>query len=106
MGPGELAGDLASAVTLYLEAEEHDEAARVLLLRADAEANPEQRIAFCDMAARTAKSEELKRQALGRKALLSLDVISTRGGPSVRSELSRVARELEQTGMLERAVEV
>jgi hypothetical protein len=102
----ELGGDLASAVELYLEAEMPDEAARVLLLRADAEGNASQRIAFCDVAARTAKSEELKKRAFGRKALLSLDVIRARGGPSLRSELANVARELEQAGMLERAAEV
>jgi len=102
----ELAGDLASAVSLYVEAEMPDEAARVLLLRADAEGTAEQRIAFCDSAARAAKSEEIKKQALARKALLSLDVIRARGGPSLRSELARVALDLEQAGMLERAAEV
>ncbi|WP_211365406.1 FHA domain-containing protein [Polyangium fumosum] len=102
----ELAGDLASAATLYVEAEMPDEAARVLLLRADAEGSAEQRIAFCDVAARTAKSEEIQKRALGRKALLTLDVIRARGGASLKSELGRVARELEGAGQLERAAEL
>jgi len=102
----ELAGDLASAVGLYLEVEMPDEAARVLLLRADAEGTAEQRIAYCDNAARVAKSEEIKKRALSRKASLSLDVIRSRGGPSLRSELARVARDLEAAGEFERAVEV
>jgi hypothetical protein len=102
----ELSGDLASAVALYLEAELPDEAARVLLLRADAEGAVEQRVAFCATAARTAANPELRKQALARKALLSLDVIRARGGPSLRSELGRVAKELEEAGELERAAEV
>ncbi|MDI1475850.1 FHA domain-containing protein [Polyangium sp. y55x31] len=102
----ELAGDLASAATLYVEAEMPDDAARVLLLRADAEGSVEQRIAFCDVAARTAKSEEIQKRALGRKARLTLDVIRARGGASLKSELARVARDLEGAGELERAAEI
>ncbi|UQA55882.1 FHA domain-containing protein [Polyangium aurulentum] len=101
----ELSGELASAVELYLEAEMPDEAARVLLLRADAEGSVEQRVAFCATAARTAASAELRKKALARKALLSFDVIRARGGPSLRSELERVAKELEEAGELERAAE-
>ena len=43
----ELAGDLGAAVLLYGEAGLPDEAARVLLVRADAERSAEKRIAFC-----------------------------------------------------------
>ena len=102
----ELAGDLSAAVDLYLEAELPNEAARVLLLRADAEASADKRIAFSSAAANTATDEALKKRALGRKALVSLDVIRARGGPSMRSELSRIAADLESAGELERAVEV
>lgn len=101
----ELAGDLAAAAQLYLEAELPDEAARVLLLRADAEAAPERRIAFCAMAARTAGSEEVRRAALRRKALLALDVLTARGASALRSEVLAVARELEEAGELERAAD-
>lgn len=100
----ELSGHLAEAVALYIEADMPDEAARVLLLRADAERSPEQRIAFCDMAARTAKDETLRKDARGRKALISFDLVRSRQ-PPMRSELARVAKELEDAGLLERAAE-
>lgn len=101
----ELSGHLAEAVGLYIEAELPDEAARVLLLRADAERSPEQRIAFSDLAARTAKDEALRKEARGRKALISYDLVRSRQGTSMRSELARVARELEEAGLLEKAAE-
>lgn len=101
----ELSGQLAEAVALYIEAGLPDEAARVLLLRADAERSPEQRIAFADMAARTATDEALRKDARGRKASISYDIVRSRPGPPMRSELARVARELEEAGLLERAAE-
>src|SRR6185295_3910901 len=63
----ELDGDLPAAVDLYQEAGLPDEAARVLLLRADAERSAEKRIALFSLAAYTATSEEIKRRARGRK---------------------------------------
>lgn len=100
----ELSGQLAEAVALYIEAGLPDEAARVLLLRADAERSPEQRIAFCDLAARTAKDETLRKDAKGRKALISFDLVRNRQ-PLMRSELARVAKELEEAGLLDQAAE-
>ncbi|WP_437933125.1 FHA domain-containing protein [Sorangium sp. So ce341] len=101
----ELAGDLAGAVELYLDAGMPDDAARVLLLRADAERSVEKRIAFCASAFRTAESPELKRAALGRKALLAFDLVRARGASAMRSEVLAVARELEAAGELERAAD-
>ena len=101
----ELAGDLAGAVELYLAAELPDEAARALLLRADAEPEPERRIVFCAQAARTAATDEVKKRALARKARLSLDLLRARGGTFMKSELAAVARELEQAGELEQAAD-
>jgi hypothetical protein len=101
----ELSGQLAEAVPLYIDAGLPDEAARVLLLRADSERIPEQRISFCDSAARIAKDEVLRKNAQGRKALISFDLVRSRQGPPMRSELARVARELEDAGLLERAAE-
>lgn len=101
----ELAGDLQGAVQLYLQAEMPDEAARVLLLRADATTKAEQRIGFCDGAARVAQDPELRKQALARKALITFDLLKARGVASLRHELSRVAKDLEEAGELERAVE-
>lgn len=101
----ELAGELAAAVELYLEAGQPDEASRVLLLRADAERSPEKRMAFCALAAQTATGEAAKKAALGRKARLAFDILRTKGGSFLQSELSAVARELEQAGELERAAD-
>jgi len=101
----ELAGDLAAAVELYLDAELPDDAARVLLLRADAERSPEKRMAFCSLAAQTAVGEEAKKRALARKAKLGFDILRSKGGTFMQSELVAVARELEQAGELERAAD-
>lgn len=101
----ELSGHLAEAVQLYIDAGMPDDAARVLLLRADAERSPEQRIAFCEMAARTAKDEALRKDARGRKALIAFDVVRSKQGAPMRSELARVARELEEAGLHDRAAE-
>jgi len=101
----ELSGQLAEAASLYVDAGLPNEAARVLLLRADVESSPEQRIAFCDLAARTAHDTTLRKSALGRKALISFDVVRSRHGASLRSELARVARDLEDAGLFDRAAE-
>jgi len=101
----ELSGDLAAAITLFREAELPDEAARLLLLRADAEKSVEQRLTFFAMAASIAEDEELKKKALGRKALVSFDVLKSRGGAFLKSEVLAVAKELEEVGELERAAD-
>ncbi|MFO0758329.1 MAG: FHA domain-containing protein [Byssovorax sp.] len=101
----ELAGDLAAAVDLYEEAGLLDEAARVMLLRADAEPSAEKRIALFSLAAFSAQSEELKKKARGRKALVAFDVLRARGGSFMKSEVLSVARELEEAGELEPAAD-
>ncbi|APR76112.1 Adenylate cyclase [Minicystis rosea] len=101
----ELDGDLAAAVSLYVEAGLPDDAARVLLLRADAEAAVEKRMAYCARAAETAVDEELKKKARARKALIAFDTLRSRGGAFLASEVLVVARELEEGGELERAAE-
>ena len=101
----ELAGDLAVAVTLYGEAGLRDEAARVLLLRADAEPVVEKRLAFCGLAAATAESDEIRRKARGRKALIAFDMLRGRGGSLLVNEILAVARELEEAGEPEHAAE-
>lgn len=101
----EMAGDLEAAVALYVEAGLPDEAARVLLLRADAEARAERRVAFCDLAARTAASQELKKKALGRKGRLALDMLKALGAARVQSEFAAVGRDLEEAGELELAAD-
>ncbi|MFT3772875.1 MAG: FHA domain-containing serine/threonine-protein kinase [Minicystis sp.] len=101
----ELSGDLGAAVSLYTEAGLPDDAARVLLLRADAEGSVEKRMAFCALAAATAAGEELKTKARARKALIAFDTLRSRGGAFLANEVLVVARELEDTGELERAAE-
>lgn len=98
-------GDLAAAAGLYLEAGLPDEAARVLLLRADAEPQPERRIAFCAQAASTAQSEDLRRRARSRKALMTLDVLRSQKTTRLSAEITAVARELEELGDLEHAAD-
>lgn len=97
-------GELARAVDAWLEAERGDEAARVLLMRADAEADPERRLAHCARAAEVAATEEGKNAALGRKARLALDLAMARK-VALPSELSRIAAELERAGDHERAAD-
>ena len=53
---------------LYLEASLPDEAARVLLLRADGEPVIHRRVMFCDVAARTAADEGLKKKAASMRS--------------------------------------
>ena len=101
----ENAGDLGAAVELYTEAGLADDAARVLLLRADAEPSPEKRLAFCALAAQRAESPDLKRKARGRKALLAFDTLRRSGGAFLENEVLSVARELEECGELERAAD-
>lgn len=100
----ELEGDLAAAAVLYVEAEMPDDAARVLLLRADAEASTEKRIALCALAARTAEDPALRRRGAARKALIAFDVLRGRGA-APPSEMLAVARELEEAGELEKAAD-
>ncbi|MEZ4301882.1 MAG: FHA domain-containing protein, partial [Polyangiaceae bacterium] len=101
----ELAGDLAGAVEAYLEADLADDAARVLLLRADAERSAEKRLAYCALALSTATDPELQTKAKARKALLSFDVLRGKGAGLLPSEVLAVAGELEEAGELEKAAD-
>jgi len=101
----ELSGDLSAAVSLYTEAGLPDDAARVLLLRADVEPLPEKRLAFCARAAATAVEADLKKRARGRKARISFDTLRAQGSSFLAGEVLAVAGELEDTGELESAAE-
>lgn len=101
----ELSGDLEGAVEAYLEAELADEAARVLLLRADAERSAERRLAFCALALQTATDPDLQKKARARKALLGFDLLRGKGASLLTSEVLAVARELEDAEELERAAD-
>lgn len=90
-------GDLSAAVEAYLDAGLPDDAARVLLLRADAEPKLERRMAFFEQAAAAAASEALAKQARSRKARLAYDLVKSRTGVA-RGELLQAATELEAAG--------
>jgi len=97
-------GELAGAVEAYLDADLPDEAARVLLLRADGDSEADRRLAFCAQAAVLAQDTDLRRTATVRRALLKLDILKERGG-ALPSELSAVGRELAKEGEHERAAD-
>jgi hypothetical protein len=97
-------GDLAGAIEQYLDAKLVDDAARLLLLRADAETAADKRLAFCAQAAALAVEPDLKRRARVRHARLKLDILKERGG-ALPSELSAVGRELSELGEHERAAD-
>ncbi len=101
----ELAGDLEGAVEAYIEADLPDDAARVLLVRADAERSAERRLAFCASAVTLAASPDLQKKARARKALLGFDLLKGKGGSLLTSEVLDVAHELEEAGELERAAD-
>jgi hypothetical protein len=100
----ELAGDLEGAVRSFLDAEMPDEAARVLLLRADAEVAVDKRMAFCLQAAKVAKDQKLAKKALARKAQLRYDLVRQKSG-AMRSELLLVAKDLEEADENETAAD-
>jgi hypothetical protein len=101
----ELSGDLEGAVEAYLAGALPDEAARVLLLRADAERSVERRMAFCGLALEVAADADVRQRARARKALLGFDLLRGKGGSLLTSEILGVARELEEAGELERAAD-
>jgi hypothetical protein len=101
----ELGGQLEQAAELYLEAEQGDEAARVLLLRTDAEPDLGRRIVLCGQAARVGRGTEPGRTAERRKALLRYELCRSPAGAAMRSELGAIAAELEQAGEWQKAAE-
>ncbi len=99
-------GDLGRAVELYLEASAPDDAARVLLLRSDAEPSAERRMAFADNASRIAMDAELKKRALAQKADIALGVARAGGRTPSGLELTKIGADFEACGELVRAAEV
>ncbi len=101
----ELKGELQAAAELYLEAQLQDEAARVLLLRADAETDVAMRLAFCAQAARIAPATPHGDRALSRKAIISFDLAKASGAARMQGEILAIAAELEACGELRKAAE-
>jgi FHA domain-containing protein len=101
----ELQGDLDHAVKAYLDAELRDEAARVLLVKADAESDPEKRLLVCAQAARVGDGTPPGEEAKRRKARLAFDLLKNARGGLLQGELLRAGAELEAVGEWERAAE-
>ncbi len=101
----ELSGDLDGAVQSYLDAELPDEAARTILLKADGEPDPKERMVLCAQAARVGPGSEHGRQAKERQAMLAFDLIKTTQGATMQGELLRIASDLEGVGRWEAAAE-
>ncbi len=97
-------GELAAAAEAFLDARLPDEAARMWLLRADAEPKLERRIAFLEQAAQLAQSEEQKRKAQARRARLSFDLLRDRAALA-KSEVLQVAEQLLLAGEAQVAAE-
>ena len=95
----ELAGDLPRAVELFLEAGRRDDAARVLLLRVDAELSPQTRLILLGRAIDVAPKESaVGIEARRRRALLIVEratrEVVTRPSRLMRQPISMRPRRL------------
>jgi hypothetical protein len=101
----EHSGDLGKAAALFAEAAAPHEAARVMILRGDGEADPAKRLVHYTQAAATAPSDhETALLARKKRALL---VIALAGDGAIsaatRADVADAARELEEIGENESA---
>src|SRR5262245_6878317 len=103
----ELRGDLARAAELFGEAGQPDEAARVMLLRADGETEPRTRMQFLAQAVQLAPSGgERQKEARVRRAELLLALAGDASVSAVaRHEVIEAARDLEGVGESLKAAE-
>ncbi len=90
-------GDLERAIEAFLGAHQPDEAAKLWLTRAEAEASLAKRMVFFQHAAETALDPDLKRKAEARRARLAFDLIRDKGAV-VKGELTVVAEQLIAAG--------
>jgi hypothetical protein len=103
----ELRGELAQAAVLFAQALRPDEAARVMVLRGDAEVDPAARLRHYVQAVATAPPGSQAATHAARKRAstvvdLAVDVPMT---ATLRQELAVAARELEELGDPERAAQ-
>jgi tetratricopeptide (TPR) repeat protein len=103
----ELRGELARAAELFGEAGQPDEAARVMLLRADGETEVRAKLQFLAQASQLAtKDSERQKQARLRRAELLLALAGDAAVSAVaRHEVVEAARELEAIGESLKAAE-
>ncbi len=103
----ELRGDFAKAIELFVEAERPNEAARVMVLRGDAEPDHRARLQHYTQAARTApEGSDENKLARKKRALLILALAGDVALSAVqRRDVEDAARELEAVGENERAAQ-
>ncbi len=103
----EVRGDLPRAVELFVEAEQPEEAARVVLLRAEAETDARARLQLFTQAASLAPKElEVGREARRKRATLLLVLAGDAALSAVaRHDVIRAALELEEIGDAAKAAE-
>jgi hypothetical protein len=103
----ELRGDLARAAELYGEAGQLDDAARIMVLRGDADTEPRTRLQFFAQAAQIAPSgAEIGKQARLKRAELLLALAGDAAVSAVaRHEVIDAARDLEAIGESLKAAE-
>jgi hypothetical protein len=98
----ELRGDLARAIELFAEAGLPAEAARVMVLRGDAEADPKKRLVHYTQAAATAPPGHAMHDAALRKRALLVIALAGDGtqphGAAARDDVRGAARDLETIG--------
>jgi FHA domain len=101
----ELRGDLPKAVELFVEAEELGEAARVMLLRGDAETDPRLRLQHYTQAAATApEAHASRREARQKRAELVIAMVGDAAISAVaRQDVLAAAADLEAIGEEEKA---
>ncbi len=90
-------GDLEGAIQAFVGARQPDEAAKLWLTRAEAEASLSRRMLYFQNAAETALDPELRQRAEARRARLAFDLIRDKGAV-VKGELSIVAEQLMAAG--------
>ena len=102
----EAEGKLEAAYEAYLSAGQHDDAARVLIARAETEVDPSRRVALFNLAAsRAPQGSPIGMQARRRAVLLRLDLVRSSKITALTSELVDLARELERQELLREAGE-
>jgi tetratricopeptide (TPR) repeat protein len=103
----ELRGDLARAAELFGEAGQPDEAARVMILRAEGETDARSRLQFLAQAAQlAAPGSDRQKEARGRRAELLLALAGDASVSAIaRHEVIEAARDLEAVGEARKAAE-
>lgn len=99
-------GKLDEAYEAYRAAGRWEDAARVMLARAESEPDPVRRASLLALAAAAAPSSPVGQQARRRRALLWLDLLRSRPGSLLESEQKELARELETLSLHPEAAEV